>query len=492
MSDRPEALLELLPDRDGPALISADDGWALNSQELAERVETVASQLAGRGVSPGGTVPIVMSHGPESVIAFLAVVRLNATAMPLNRQLRATEMSQAFEDSPPSLLLMDEEQSEAAVAAAETGEFPVAALSSGPETELEGAGGSSGALPRPDPEAVALLLHTSGTTSRPKAVPLRQRNLAATSRRIAEGYGLDTDDVSYCMMPLFHVHGLVASTLAALTGGGAVVIPRRVRPSAIWTHVDAHSVTWTSAVPTILRKLPDPPGASHSIRFLRSCSSALSPTLWSELEERCGAPVVEAYGMTEAAHQISSNPLPPGERRPGTVGIPTGIEAAILDEAWEPLAPGDSGEIAVRGPGVVDGYLGNAEANEASFRDGWFRTGDLGRISEDGYITIEGRLKEQINRGGEKISPREIDEVLLGHPAVREAVAFGRPDRKLGEVVEAAVVLDEQVEPDALRAHCADSLAPFKLPVRIHVVEAIPTGPTGKVRRRLLAESFGE
>jgi acyl-CoA synthetase (AMP-forming)/AMP-acid ligase II len=294
-------------------------------------------------------------------------------------------------------------------------------------------------------------------------------------------------------MPLFHVHGLVASTLAALASGGAVAIPRRVRPSAVWKQAADHAVTWTSAVPTMLGKLP--PVGDHdvdSLRFVRSCSSALSPALWSELEDRFGVPVVEAYGMTEAAHQIASNPLPPGERRPGTVGIPTGTEVAILDENWESVESGRTGEVAVRGPGVVGGYLNNDEANASSFRDGWFRTGDLGRVSEDHYLTLEGRLKEQINRGGEKISPREIDEVLLTHRDVQEAVAFGRPDPKLGEAVEAAVVLREPVETAELRSHCADALAPFKVPARFHIVERIPTGPTGKVQRRLLAEAFAE
>jgi acyl-CoA synthetase (AMP-forming)/AMP-acid ligase II len=214
--------------------------------------------------------------------------------------------------------------------------------------------------------------------------------------------------------------------------------------------------------------------------------------MWSELEDRFGVPVVEAYGMTEAAHQIATNPLPPGERRPGTVGVPTGTEVAIVDGDWRPVGAGGTGEVAVRGPGVVDGYRDNEEANTSSFRAGWFRTGDLGQLSADGYITLEGRIKEQINRGGEKISPREIDEVLLTHPDVRDAVAFGRPDPKLGEAVEAAVVLATPVDPKDLRAHCADALAPFKVPRRFHVVERIPTGPTGKVQRRLLSEAFTE
>jgi acyl-CoA synthetase (AMP-forming)/AMP-acid ligase II len=207
-------------------------------------------------------------------------------------------------------------------------------------------------------------------------------------------------------------------------------------------------------------------------------------------ERRFELPLVEAYGMTEAAHQMASNPLPPGERRAGSVGSPTGTEIATLDDDWRPVAAGGEGEVCVRGPGVVDSYRANPEATAASFRDGWFRTGDSGVLSGDGYLSLSGRLKELINRGGEKISPHEVEDALLGHPEVVEAVAFAMPDAKYGETVGAAVVARSVIGEDALRAHCDGRLATFKVPVRIHVVEAIPKGPTGKVQRRLLAEQL--
>jgi acyl-CoA synthetase (AMP-forming)/AMP-acid ligase II len=212
--------------------------------------------------------------------------------------------------------------------------------------------------------------------------------------------------------------------------------------------------------------------------------------LWTALEERFEVPIVEAYGMTEAAHQMASNPLPPGERRPGTVGTPTGTEIRIVDEEWRSLGAETPGEVTVRGPGVVDGYLDNEAANAESFRDGWFRTGDVGRLSSDGYLTLEGRVKEMINRGGEKIAPREIDEALLLHPAVLDAVAFGRPDDKWGEVVEAVVVLGGPATPDELRDHCSERLAAFKVPRTVHIADDIPKGPTGKVQRQTLAGEF--
>lgn len=473
-------------------LVDPDAGWRLGGDQLLNAVECLGAQLAAAGLKVGARTALVLNHSPSAVIAFLAVQRCNAIAMPLNPQLHTNEISRLLETTRPVMLLCEPESSAEVRMTARALDLPTLSLTVGPEPLLEGLNrGTVERLPEPDPEAVGLLLHTSGTTSMPKAVPLRQRNLAASARAIATSYGLDSTDVAYCLMPLFHVHGLVATTLATLASGGAVVVPHRVRPSALWTHASAHEVTWFSAVPTILGKLPAAPArGAPRLRFVRSCSSPLAPTLWADLEADFRVPVVEAYGMTEAAHQMTTNPLPPGERRAGTVGTAAGAEVRILDNEWNPLPPETAGEVAVRGPGVVDGYLDNDEANEASFRDGWFRTGDLGRLSGDGYLTLEGRLKELINRGGEKIPPREIDEVLLMHPAVFEAIAFGRPDAKWGETVEAAVVVGEPVDPDDLRQHCRAHLAAFKVPSAVHIVDRLPTGATGKVQRRAVADTF--
>jgi acyl-CoA synthetase (AMP-forming)/AMP-acid ligase II len=211
----------------------------------------------------------------------------------------------------------------------------------------------------------------------------------------------------------------------------------------------------------------------------------------AEFEERFAIPLVEAYGMTEAAHQMASNPLPPAERRPGTVGVATGTEIAILDDEWRPLRAGAVGEVSVRGPGVVDGYRSNPEANAAAFREGWFRTGDSGSLDDAGYVHLAGRIKELINRGGEKISPHEVEDALLQHPAVTEAVAFSLPDPKYGETVGAVVVLTGEAGEDELRGWCGERLAPFKVPVRIVAMDAIPKGPTGKIQRRTMAERIG-
>jgi acyl-CoA synthetase (AMP-forming)/AMP-acid ligase II len=431
------------------------------------------------------------------VICFLGIVTAGAGAAPLNPAYTTDEFAASLTDLKPRFLIRHGDAGAAARVAAGRLRISVLAPESAHPAQLTlGDNAQRGEIPDPDPEAAALLLHTSGTTSRPKLVALRQRHLATSARSIARFYGLGPDDVSHCVMPLFHVHGLVASTLATLSSGGTVLIPPRFSASAFWTDSIHHGATWYSAVPTIhgilnARALEEPV-PSHRLRFARSCSSALPRPLQEEVETRLRVPVVQAYGMTEASHQMASNPLPPDERRPGSVGRATGIEIGILDDAWSLLDPGDVGEVAIRGASVIDGYRDNPEANAASFRDGWFRTGDLGRLSEDGYLTLEGRIKEMINRGGEKISPIEVEEVLLRHPAIAEAAVYGRPDDKYGEQVAAAVVPSDSVTASELQEHCATALAAFKVPASIALLTAIPKGPTGKVQRRLLSDQVGE
>jgi acyl-CoA synthetase (AMP-forming)/AMP-acid ligase II len=346
-----------------------------------------------------------------------------------------------------------------------------------------------------DAGATAMVLHTSGTTSRPKRVPLRHRNLLTSAENTVRSYELTPDDISLCIMPLFHVHGLVASTLAAFASGGTVVVPRRYSPLGFRPLMEAMRPTWFSASPTphqlILSRIQDrrPPGCER-LRFIRSCSAALAPAQMKQMEDLFGVPVVEAYGMTEASHQMASNPLPPDRRIPGSVGRGTGVEIAILDSAGNELPAGTNGEVAVRGPNVIDAYESNPEANATSFTRGWFRTGDLGVLDTDGYLRLLSRIKELINRGGEKIAPREIDEVLEAHPAVKEAVSFGVPNPTWGEEVAAAVVLNRPVSEKELLAFARSRLADFKVPRHLHIVDSIPKTPTGKIQRRFVAEQF--
>ena len=400
---------------------------------------------------------MVIPNAPEFVVAFLAAIRCGAATAPLNPQYTPHEFTDYLTDiQPRAILYLDESVPAAHAAATDLGieEWHLTPDQAHRLRLREATGRSSEPLPEED--AVALLLHTSGTTGKPKGVPLHQSNLLHAAATVAESYELGPQDVSYCVMPLFHVHGLVASTLATLHSGGTVVVPPRFSASRFWDDVQTHAATWYSACRRfITSSLPRAIPSQHGLRFARSCSSPLPVPLQRDLEEQLGVPLLQAYGMSEAAHQMASNPLPPKESRAGTVGMATGVEVAVLDPDWNQVPAGEEGEIAVRGPSVIDAYLDNEEANASQFRDGWFRTGDSGSVSADGYIELHGRLKELINRGGEKISPYEVEDVLLTHPSVAEAVVFAAPDAKYGEQVAAAVVAsdaaDRRRRPGALR-----------------------------------------
>src|SRR5678815_2717014 len=298
-------------------------------------------------------------------------------------------------------------------------------------------------------------------------------------------------------MPLFHVHGLVASTLATLASGGTVVVPSKFNPLSFWRTVRDTRATWYSAVPTIhslllARATGERPQGAEQLRFIRSCSAALSPEMMQSLESAFGAPVLEAYGMTEASHQMASNPLPPAARKAGSVGQGTGVKIGIMDVEGNLLPNGTAGEIVIQGPNVIDGYENNPEANASSFTKGWFRTGDQGILDSENYLRLVARIKELINRGGEKISPREIDEVLLTHPSIAEAVCFGVPHPTWGEEVAAAVVLRDAASEADLLAYCRERLADYKRPKQIHITDAIPPTATGKIQRRIVAQAYSQ
>jgi len=496
---QPGELLSLLLEAgSGPsaAFVTPEDGVTLTYAQLADRVEALARGLAGAGVRRGDRIALTLPNGPEFVQIILAATLLGAAAAPLNPAYTETEFAFYLEDIAPRLLLVPAAGApRAAVSAAGAAAVPLIELAAGagghPELTADGTPTRAAAsYESGEPDDIALVLHTSGTTSRPKQVPLRQRNLMASARTIAGHYQLGADDVSFCVMPLFHIHGLVASAFAAMAAGGTVLAPRRFTAHRFWPQAREHGVTWLSAGPTLHQMIldrADADGAPASLRFARSCSSALTPALLERAEAAYGVPVLEAYGMTEASHQMTSNPLPPAARQPGSVGVPAGAEIAIADPAGQFLAAGQPGEVVIRGPGVMSGYLSNPAANADAFVGDWFRTGDLGVI-RDGYLYLEGRLKEMILRGGENIAPAEIDQALLAHPAVADAVSFGISDAKYGEVPAAAVVLGQDVPVSELIGHCRERLAAFKVPTAIYVLAEIPRTATGKVQRRRVAE----
>ncbi len=480
------------------AIAIAGGGPAVTYDQLQTQVEAAASSLSALGLGRGDRIAIALPNGLETVVSFLAASTVG-TAAPLNPAYTVDEFKFYLADTGARALIVPPKNSDEARAAAGD-QVLLIEVSLGPEgqVQMSSARASGAARHReyPKPDDTALILHTSGTTSRPKRVPLSHANLMTSARNVAETYKLTAEDVSLCVMPLFHVHGLVASTFGTLFTGGTVVVPARFNPLSFWSTVRDHRVSWYSAVPTIHQVLlartkagARPAGAEH-LRFIRSCSAALPPQMMADVEERFGAPMLEAYGMTEAAHQMSSNPLPPSARKPGSVGCGTAVSIAILNKAGDLLPAGAIGEVSIKGANVFSGYEGNAEANASSFSNGWFRTGDQGYLDDQGYLTLVGRIKELINRGGEKISPREIDEALLTHPAVAEAVCFGIADRIYGEEVAAAVVLSGTVTEAELIAYCRSSLADFKCPKVIYIVDTIPRTATGKIQRRNVASEI--
>jgi acyl-CoA synthetase (AMP-forming)/AMP-acid ligase II len=490
-------ICNLLEQADPSHVAVRTETGTLTYAELAKLVDSLTSALSDFGLGQGDRIAMALPNGLEVVAAFLAASALG-TAAPLNPGYTTEEFKFYLEDTRARTLI---------VPAGSAREARAAALELNVSL-IECVTGDNGRITflmdeplkgthdeQQSAEDIALILHTSGTTSRPKRVPLSHANLLTSARNVAETYQLTTDDVSLCVMPLFHVHGLVASTLATFFSGGTLLVPSKFNPLSFWSTVREHGATWYSAVPTIHQVLLSRakgarPAGAEQLRFIRSCSASLAPQLMADMEATFGAPVLEAYGMTEAAHQMASNPLPPNARKAGSVGRGTAVEIGILDEAGNLVPAGATGEVSIKGANVFGGYEANPEANAESFSNGWFRTGDQGTLDSEGYLTLVGRIKELINRGGEKISPREIDETLLRHPAVAEACCFAVPDRVYGEAVAAAVVLNHSATEKELVAHCRLSLSDFKCPTKIYIMDAIPRTATGKIQRRNVAAAI--
>ncbi len=476
------------------------DGPKLTYQEYAEYVEEISNLFSGYGILKGRAISIVLGNGLDFMITFLAATRAGAIAAPLNPAYTVDEFEFFMSDAESQFVVVGENSAAAVQAASKVG-IPVivSKINESGKLELFSNGTrltKSVESDLPSENDVALFLHTSGTTSRPKGVPLTHKNLVTSLLNITNSYSLTPNDRAMVVMPLFHVHGLIGVSLSSLYSGGSLVIPSRFSASTFWRDQESSQSTWYSAVPTIhqilLMRADDDNAPKKSFRFIRSCSAALAPSVFSELENRFGAPVLEAYGMTEASHQMSSNLLPPGERNPGTVGIGTGVDIGIMSESGCLLENNQTGEVVIRGENVTLGYHKNPKANAEAFTNGWFRTGDQGVLSSKKILTLTGRLKELINRGGEKISPLEVDAALLNHPSVSEAVSFGVSDEKYGEVVQAAVVLSSDTNEKDIRDFCSNHLADFKIPDRVYLVQELPRTATGKIQRRHVATKFAE
>ncbi|MGE3820044.1 MAG: AMP-binding protein [Isosphaeraceae bacterium] len=489
----------------GRIALMAPGREALTYAGLCEVVSEVAGRLAALGLGSGDRVALVLDPGPELASTFLGVAA-SATCAPLNPSYGTRELEFYLSDLKARAVVVPEGSAADAPAVAVARSLGLSVLEVGPGGEEAGrlalgAGWPSvGSAPRwSNAGEVALTLHTSGTTARPKLVPLSQANLVASALNVAATLALGPGDRCLNVMPLFHIHGLVAGLLASLSAGASVVCCPGFAAPDFFGWLDECEPTWYTAVPTIHQAVLGRVDRHRDVverrrlRLIRSSSAPLPPRVMAELETAFGAPVIEAYGMTEAAHQMASNPLPPGERKAGTVGRAAGPELAVVDDEGRPLPVGSVGEVVVRGPNVTAGYEANPEANRTGFFGDWFRTGDQGYLDADGYLTLTGRLKELINRGGEKVAPREVDEALLDHPAVAQALAFAAPHLVLGEEVAAAVVLRPGSSATAaeLREHVARQLTYFKVPSRFVFLDEIPKGPTGKPQRVGLAQTLG-
>lgn len=505
----PSTINELLQAGDGDSIaISGIDRSDLTYDGLRELVAQTTETLNGLGIGRNDRVAIVLPNGPEMATAFVAVAAC-ATTAPLNPSYTQEEFDFYMSDLNARALLVEKGSDSPAVAAAKNHGIQLLELETGADRPagsftIDARGDDQHThndnLGLADPDDVALVLHTSGTTSRPKIVPLTHRNVCASAANIQKTLRLEPGDVCLNIMPLFHIHGLMAAILATLGKGASVCCSPGFDALKFFSWLQKANPTWYTAVPTMHQailaraKRNQEIVESARLRFIRSSSSSLPPQVLHELEKTFGVPVVEAYAMTEASHQMTCNQLPPGTRKPGTVGCAAGPEVAIMNESTaDLLEQGETGEIVIRGENVTLGYENNPVANADNFVSGWFRTGDQGVMDEDGYVTITGRLKEIINRGGEKISPREVDDVLMDHPAVQQVVTFAMPHKLLGEEVAAAVVLRENQSTDetSIRAFASERLASFKVPRKVLILDEIPKGPTGKLQRIGLAEKLG-
>lgn len=473
---------------------------------LRDLAAAVKTSLNGFGIGRGDRVAIVLPNGPEMAAAFITIAQ-TATTAPLNPAYREEEYEFYLSDLGAKALVVMADYDGPALAAANKAGMAILRVDvaesapAGHFTLSSDATGSADAA-APAADDVALILHTSGTTSRPKIVPLLQSNVAASAAHIMESLALTPDDRCMNVMPLFHIHGLIAAVSASLAAGASVWCAPGFDALKFFGWLKDAQPTWYTAVPTMHQAILTRAGRNKEIidtvplRFLRSSSASLPAQVMTQLAETFGAPVIEGYGMTEAAHQMASNPLPPRAQKPGAVGVEAGPRVRIAHETENHLIDG-TGEVVISGPNVTPGYESNPEANEKSFFEAegarWFRTGDQGAFDGDGYLHLTGRLKEIINRGGEKISPLEVDGVLLDHPAVAQVVTFAVPHPKLGEEVAAAVKLKEGMEATErdIRDFAAERMADFKVPRKVIILDEIPKGATGKMQRIGMAEKLG-
>lgn len=478
-------------------LIDPQTGEAVSYGDLARMVRAFATNLRDQGYPPGEPIAFALTNGPLSTLAILGLFYGGWCATAINLVAGKDIIGYVLDHSEAKLVIA-QDATAAAVSEAQTAaglSLPVTMLT--PDL-FESADSDKVHAIAPVPADDALLMYTSGTTGRPKGVVLTQANLLAGGGATALAHELQSDDRAVCVLPLYHINGLIVTVMAPLVSGGSVVMPGKFSVSTFWPIIAQEDCSWFSVVPTQISYLLHADASADEkkprrLRFGRSASAPLSPDVQQAFEKRFGVPIIETMGLTETAAQILSNPLPPAPRKIGSPGIAFGNEVMVADTNQKEVPRGAEGEILVRGPSVMKHYLKNKAATaEALTSDGWLRTGDLGRMDADGYVFITGRLKELIIKGGENIAPREIDEALYTHPDIIEAAAFACPCPNYGQRVEAAVKLTpgSSLSEADLIALCRDRVGKFKAPDRVHVLNELPKGPSGKIQRKKLADMF--
>ena len=486
--------------KDENIALTSEISSKLSYKDLKLFINKISKQLAGNGLSNKDRAAIVLPNGPYMASSFLAISSYMSAA-PLNPSYKSEEYEFYLKDLNPKIVLVEKNSDNPVVDVAKKLKIELCEIN--PEKD-----GPSGVFniyeneteySLPDENDESLVLHTSGTTSRPKIVPLTNKNIFSSAENISKSLNLSESDHCLNIMPLFHIHGLIAILASSMRAGASVCASNGFNAIKFLDLAKSEKINWYSGVPTmhqtiLLRARRNSEIAKElKLRLIRSSSASLPPAVFKDLNDVFNCPVIEAYGMTEATHQMTSNPLPPKQQKAGFVGLPAGPEVCIMNENGDVLKQGEEGEVCIKGENVTLGYDNNEEANKTSFTNGWFRTGDQGYFDKDGYLKISGRLKEIINKGGEKISPLEVDNVLMDHPFIDQAVCFGYDDKMLGENIASAIIIKsgETCSENDVLEYAQEKLAKFKIPKKIFFVEEIPKGATGKLQRNVLAKKFG-
>ena len=490
----------------------ADDIWlvvpetetSFSWRETQKRAETIACYLKGAGISKGASVAIAAPNGAAASFAFLGVVYGGYRATPLNLVAGIKTLAFVLNHSKAEVILCANDSralvDEVIATLIETGNqapriIPMD-VDDGPrwaETDIIPVKPAD--LTKPSADTIGLLMYTSGTTGVPKGVLLSHDNLIAAGTNVAAAHKLTPADAGMCVLPIYHINGLCVTVMGSLVSSSGLVMPRRFSAQHFWSQMYKFNCSWFSAVPTLFAYLLNddalPVLNRDRLRFARSASAPLPPEIHRQFEKRFSIPIIETMGLTETGAQILSNPLPPQSRKIGSPGIAYGNEIMVGDKEQNPVATNEEGEILVRGANVMQEYLDRPEETAKTItKNGWLRTGDLGRMDEDGFIFVTGRIKELIIKGGENIAPREIDEALLEHDAVLEAAAFPRACKNYGQRIEACVCLKKgrNVGENELREFCESLIGAYKTPDHIYFLDDLPKGPSGKVQRMKLVD----